>query len=55
MEKEQTWTTAELQEDFEVIGFMAPYVAVRRKKDNIIGSLEFSDHPRTYSSFKKDK
>jgi hypothetical protein len=29
----QVWTTQELSDDFDVIGFMAPYVVVRRKAD----------------------
>ena len=45
------WTTQELSEDFEVIGFMAPLVVVRRKSDGVKGSLEFQHQPRYYFSF----
>lgn len=48
-----TWTTDELRKDFEVIGFMAPYVSVRRKKDGVKGSLAFTHCPRLYSDFVK--
>ena len=48
----QVWTTEELSRDFEVIGFMAPLVVVRRKADGKKGSLEFQHNPRFYFSFK---
>jgi hypothetical protein len=35
----QVWDTAQLGEQFEVIGFMAPLVVVRRKSDGQKGSL----------------
>jgi hypothetical protein len=50
----QTWTTTELQREFEVIGFAAPFVVVRRKSDGAVGSLEFQHHPRVYFSWKAD-
>jgi len=51
---EKKWTTEELQKDFEVIGFQAPFVVVKRKIDNAIGSLQFNHHPRIYYNFVKD-
>lgn len=48
----QVWSTEELSQDFEVIGFMAPLVVVRRKSDRKKGSLEFQHSPRFYFSFK---
>ena len=47
----QVWNTEELSRDFEVIGFMAPMIAVRRKSDGIRGSLYFQHGPRFYFSF----
>jgi hypothetical protein len=44
----QTWTTEQLQKDFEVLGFMAPYVTARRRADGVLGSLEFTHSPRVY-------
>jgi len=38
----QVWSTDDLRRDFEVIGFMAPYVVVRERKTGKKGSLEFS-------------
>jgi len=47
---EQTWDTDQLRADFEVIGFAAPFVVVRRKADGKKGTLEFvpGEHPRLY-------
>ena len=50
----QTWTTEQLQQDFDVIGFMAPYVVVRRKSDQQTGSLMFRHYPRVYFGWKAD-
>jgi hypothetical protein len=51
----QVWTTTELSQDFEVIGFMAPLVVVRRKSDGVKGSLEFQHSPRFYFNFAADR
>lgn len=45
------WTSEELRRDFEVIGFQAPYVMVRRRSDGVEGTLEFVHSPRIYFSF----
>ncbi|HVX12179.1 MAG TPA: hypothetical protein VHC22_13440 [Pirellulales bacterium] len=47
----QVWDTDQLREDFEVIGFGAPLVVVRRKADNQKGSMMFQHHPRLYFGF----
>jgi hypothetical protein len=50
----EQWTTDELREQFEVEGFAAPYVVVRRKSDGRRGSLEFVQNPgreRIYFNF----
>lgn len=47
----QVWDTEQLTKDFEVKGFMAPLVVVRRRSDNVKGSLEFQHNPRFYFSF----
>jgi hypothetical protein len=49
----KVWTTDQLAEDFEVIGFMAPLVVVRRKADGVKGSLEFQHQPRLYFNFQR--
>lgn len=48
----QVWDTDELDRDFEVVGFMAPFVVVVRKADGVKGSLEFQHSPRFYFNFK---
>lgn len=50
----QVWDTGQLAANFEVLGFMAPYVVVRRKSDGHKGSLEFQHHPRFYFNFVLD-
>jgi hypothetical protein len=50
----QVWDTTQLGEDFQVIGFMAPLVVVRRKSDGMKGSLEFQHNPRFYFNFVQD-
>jgi len=47
----QVWDAQELAGEFEVIGFMAPFVVVRRKVDGMKGSLEFQHNPRFYFNF----
>lgn len=51
----QVWDTHQLAEEFDVIGFLAPLVVVRRKVDGIKGSLEFQHQPRFYFNFRADK
>jgi hypothetical protein len=57
LEKEhgQVWDTSQLGQDFVVQGFMAPFVVVRRKSDNMLGSLVFQHSPRFYYGFTPDK
>lgn len=50
----QTWDTAALQRDFEVTGFAAPFVVVRRRSDGAVGSLEFTHSPRIYFGWRAD-
>ena len=51
----QVWDTSELTNDFEVLEFAAPFVVVKRKTDNKIGSLMFQHHPRFYFAFREDR
>ncbi|HEY7118885.1 MAG TPA: hypothetical protein VH475_20010 [Tepidisphaeraceae bacterium] len=48
------WDTAELQREFEVLGFAAPFVVVRRWADGRKGSLMFQHDPRFYFAFHPD-
>lgn len=49
---ERVWDTAQLQEDFTVEAFGAPYVQVVRKSDGVRGTLEFKHSPRVYFDFR---
>lgn len=51
----QVWSTDELTNDFDIIGFMAPYVVVVRRADKVKGSLEFQHSPRFYFNFEPHK
>ncbi len=44
----QVWDTSQLQDEFEVLGFMAPLVVARRRSDGTKGSLMFQASPRFY-------
>jgi hypothetical protein len=51
----QVWDTTQFALEFEVIGFAAPYVVVKRKLDGLKGSLEFQHAPRFYFNFVLDR
>jgi hypothetical protein len=51
----QIWDTNQLREDFDVLGFGAPLVVVRRKSDGQKGSLFFQHSPRLYYGFEAHK
>ena len=51
----KVWDTRQLGEDFEVLGFMAPLVVVKRKSNGRKGSLYFQHSPRYYYGFEADK
>lgn len=41
MDSTTEWSTKEMQEEFTVMGFSAGFCVVKRKKDNVVGSLTF--------------
>lgn len=47
----QVWDTGELQQDYSVEGFGAPFIVVTRKSDGVRGSLMFQHNPRYYFNF----
>ena len=51
----QVWDSNQLREDFEVLGFVAPLVVVKRKSDGQKGSLFFQARPRFYFGFDAHK
>lgn len=50
----KVWNTEELKADFEVKGFAAPFIVVKRRSDGKMGSMEFQHSPRFYYSFVED-
>jgi hypothetical protein len=51
VEHGKVWSTDEMCQDFEAIGFMAPLVVVLRRADGVKGSLFFQHNPRFYFGF----
>lgn len=51
----QVWNRDQLQAEFTVLGFLAPYVAAVRIADGVKGSLEFQHSPRFYFNFQPHK
>jgi len=52
---ENVWDTSELNQDFEILGFSAPFCVVRRRANEVKGSVEFQHRPRFYFNFKPDQ
>lgn len=51
----QVWSTDELRaSQYEVLGFMAPYVIVKDRETGKKGSLEFQHSPRFYFNYRAD-
>jgi hypothetical protein len=50
----QVWDTQEMQAEFTVTGFAAPYVVVTKKDTGEKGSLQFAHSPRFYFNWKAD-
>ena len=50
----KVYSTDELQAEFSVTGFMAPYVGVTRKSDGKKGSMRFQGSPRFYFEFQPE-
>jgi hypothetical protein len=53
--KGNVWSSDELRaSEYEVIGFMAPYVGLRHKTTGKKGSMEFQHSPRFYFNYQED-
>lgn len=48
------WDAKELSNQFEILGFMAPFVVVKNRTTGEKGSLMFQHSPRFYFNFKAD-
>lgn len=47
-------TTQEMTAAYEVVGFLAPYVVVKRRSDGKKGTLQFTHAPRAYFGWVED-
>lgn len=52
---QEVWDSETLTQDFEVLGFRAPFVIVESRVDGARGSLMFQDSPRLYFGFERDR
>ena len=52
---EQVWSTDDMRVEFEAIGFMAPFIVVRRRSDGAKGTLMFTHSPRWYFGWEGDQ
>ena len=51
----QVWNTEEVSRDFEIEGFLAPFVVAYRKSDRQKGLLTFQHNPRFYFAFEPSR
>ena len=49
----KVWDTSELRAEFDVEGFLAPFVILRRKSDEKRGTMLFQHMPRFYFDWKE--
>ncbi len=47
----ECWTTDEVQDEFEILGFMAPFCVAIRRETKEKGALAFVHAPRLYFSW----
>lgn len=52
--KDNVFSTEEIREKYDVLGFLAPFVVVKEKASGLKGSLEFLHSPRFYFNFNYD-
>ena len=45
---EPIWDTQQMTKDFQVVGFLAPFIVVIRREDGLPGTLMFQHSPRFY-------
>ncbi len=50
----KVWTTKEVQEDFTIHAFSAPYVSATHKESGKRGVLVFQDRPRFYFDWREE-
>lgn len=50
----RVWTTDEMRDEFEPLGFMSPFIVVRKKDTGERGSLMFTHSPRFYFAWQPE-
>lgn len=50
----KVWSTDDLRVEFEVLGFMAPFVIVANRETGQRGSLEFQHQPRFFFNWQPE-
>jgi hypothetical protein len=51
----KVWSVEELEQEFVVTAIIAPHVVVRRKADDVVGTLEFTNRPHLFYNFQPNK
>jgi len=51
---QDVYDTDEVQKEFKVTGFFAPFVSVERRSDRQRGVMEFQHDPRFYFNFNEE-
>ena len=51
----KVWSAEEREQDFVVTAFVGPHVVVRRKADDVVGTLEFTRRPHFFYNFQPNK
>jgi hypothetical protein len=51
----KVWSEEELAQEFVVAAIIAPHVVARRKADNVVGTLEFTNRPHLFFNFQPQK
>ena len=51
----KVWSAEELEQDFIVTAFIGSTVVVRRKADDVVGTLEFTRRPHLFFNFQPNK
>lgn len=51
--EDNVWDTGELETQFVVESFLAPFCMVRRRSDNKVGTVNFTHSPRFYFDFQE--
>ena len=51
----KVWSAEELEQEFVVTAFVGSTVVVRRKTDDLVGTLEFTKRPHLFYNFQPNR